>query len=213
LTLVCHWFIAPAQAEDDFARGCRLYNAKDYKQAAPALSEAVRKFPNFWPGHYYLAHTFLALGQRGAARKEYEACLTSLPPPGADVAGACQKVIGSLGGSAPAASAPQAGSIPAGESKAASADAGDKAGEPESLRDKEKRWHVERLKKQCAEKIAALRAEEAEALNGATTKWVRDGDNRRLVVQPDIGAAIEKEYAEKISKVQEATERDIAAVH
>jgi tetratricopeptide (TPR) repeat protein len=95
----------PAVAEDDFTKGCQLYTAKSYSQAEPLLTATVKKFPLYWPGHYYLAHTLLALGQRTAARKEYEACLASLPAPGAEVVGACQKVIVSLGGTLPDPSA------------------------------------------------------------------------------------------------------------
>jgi Spy/CpxP family protein refolding chaperone len=206
--------LTPAYGEDKFAQGCQLYKAKSYTRAAPLLSETVKKFPNFWPGHYYLAHTLLALGQRGAARKEYESCLTCQPLPAADIVNACQKVIASLGGTASSPNNATASATPLGESTATGAAGEVKTTEPESLRDKEHRWHIERLRKMCADKITKLQEEQKEALNEAMTKWTRGEDgSRKLMIQPDIEAAIEKDYAERIGKVKADSEREIAAVH
>jgi len=208
----------PAYGEDGFAKGCQLYNAKNYAQAEPLFSETVQKFPKFWPAHYYLAHTWLALGKRAAARKEYESCLTSEPAPGGDVASACQKAIVSLGGTAPASASASASAVPLGDVKPGAADGKDKtesAEAPESLKDKERRWHIERLKKQCADKIAVLKEEQKQALEAATTKWVKadDGNTRKLVIPEDVEPVINEEYEGKIRKVQEESDREIAAVH
>jgi tetratricopeptide (TPR) repeat protein len=220
----------PVVGADDFAKGCQLYNDKNYKQAEPILSETVKKYPKYWPGHYYLAHTLLALGQHAAARKEYEACMTCQPAPGADVISSCQKVIVSLGGTLPEPGSSTESTTPLGEVKPADgkmADSKPADGKaavvekeaPESYRDKERRWHIERLRKMCSEKIAALREELKEALDYATsqasTYYKIDPEKfgNSIQLSPEERARIEKDYQDKITKVQEDTEREIKGLN
>jgi tetratricopeptide (TPR) repeat protein len=214
LVAVLYGCLSPACAEDQFAKGCKLYEAKNYTQAAPLLSETVRAYPNFWPGHYYLAHTLLAQGNRTAARKEYETTLTCQPPPGTDIVNACQKVIAALGGTAPGTGT-TASAAPTGDIKTDTSVAGIKNAEPESLGDKERRLHIERLKKMCSAKVASLHEEEKEAINAGMTQWVRaeDGDTRKLIIPEALETSIRADFAERVRKVQENTDRDIAAIH
>jgi len=223
ITAQLHFGVRPAFAADDFAKGCQLYTAKNYAQAEPILADTVKKYPKYWPGHYYLGHTLLAEGKSLEARKEYEACLTCLPAPGPDVISACQKVISSLGGTVSDPLAAAAGADPAAASAAkgavAEAAAGEKKEEPESYRDKEKRWHIERLKKMCAEKIAALRQECKDAIAYATSqastyfKITPDSFGRSIQLSEEEQARIEKEYQDKITKVQEECDREIAGLN
>ena len=70
-----------ADAVDDFTKGCQLYGSKNYSQAEPLFADTVKKYPNFWQGHYYLAHTLLAEGKRAQAKAEYEAVQGCKPAP------------------------------------------------------------------------------------------------------------------------------------
>jgi len=216
--------VAPARAEDQFARGCQLYNAKSYTQAMPIFCETVKKFPNFWPGHYYLANTYLALGQRSAAKKEYETVLTCQPAPPADTSSACQKVLASMGGASAAASASTATSsspngAETGGTGAGAAEEGDKKeGEkPETLREKERRWQIERLRKECNEKISELKVEMKEKMahgESNANQWYKYPDGSvKVALSNEEEAAIEKEYQEKMAHVRQEYERRIAAIH
>jgi TolA-binding protein len=216
--------LRPALADDQFARGCQLYNARNYTQALPIFNETVQKFPKFWPGHYYLGHTLLAMGQRSAAKKEYEAVLNCQPPPAADTLAACQKVLASLGGAAAPSASSASSSTPTasgdgGTTSTASAEDGDKKEEekPETLREKERRWQIERLRKECEDKIAALKLEMKEKMTHSETnanQWYKYPDGTvKIALSNEEEAAIEKEYQEKIAKVREESERRIAGIH
>jgi len=218
--------LQPALADDQFARGCQLYNARNYTQALPIFNETVNKFPKFWPGHYYLGHTLLSMGQRSAAKKEYEAVLNCQPPPAADTLAACQKVLASLGGAAaPAASSTSSSSSSStasgdgGTTSTASAGDGDKKEEekPETLREKERRWQIERLRKECNEKLAALKVEMKERMTHGESNANQLYRYPDGTIKPGLSneeeAAIEKEYQEKMAKVREETERRIAGIH
>jgi tetratricopeptide (TPR) repeat protein len=215
----------PAVADDNFANGCRYYNVKKYAQAETFLNDTVRRFPAYWPGHYYLANTYLALGRREEARKEYDACITSQPSPSQEVVDVCKKTIVTLGGipSEPVGAAtplgeakPLDGKVP--ELKLGELPSGEKTDAPEAYRDKERRWHIERLRKQCSEKIAALREEMKQAMDigqATTNHWWKSPDNPGPYTQmsDEQKAAIEKDYQERINKVEQDTEQAIAGIH
>jgi tetratricopeptide (TPR) repeat protein len=97
LALIFSIGTAPALAEGEYKKGCDFYAAGKYSQALPLFKQSARANPRYWPGHYYLAHTYLALGQKSAARGEYQSCLDLQP--GASVSLSCRKVLNSLGGS------------------------------------------------------------------------------------------------------------------
>lgn len=220
-------FSSPAMAEENFSRGVQAYTAKNYGLAKQYLSQTVSTFPAFWPGHYYLAHTYLSLGQRDSARKQYEACLSCSPPPGQDVLDACRKAMTALGGK-PAPTGSTAAAAPAGstdgEGGAGSATEEKKAGaketkeakeEPESYREKERRETIERLRKLCAEKVAKIRQELKQALadgDANSSRWYIDRETGGCVthMNAEDRAAIELEYQSKISAVQQETEKKIA---
>jgi tetratricopeptide (TPR) repeat protein len=98
LAVLCLASALPVLAADDFDKGCALYNSGKYNLALPILQETVRKRPGYWAGHYYLGHTYLALGQRSSAIQEYETCQNCKGA--APVAAACQSVIDRLNRSA-----------------------------------------------------------------------------------------------------------------
>ncbi len=194
----------------------------------------VKMYPNYWPGHYYLGHTYLALGRREDARKEYEACLASQPPPGQDVLDICKKTIVSLGGTLPEGSPVPAltdsklsdakpsdnkvsDAKPADETKPPETAAGEKKDETESYREKERRLNIERVRKQGAERVAAIREELKEALaagDANSSRWVKAPDGTQTThMNDDDRAAIERDYQARITKVEEDTERHVAALH
>jgi tetratricopeptide (TPR) repeat protein len=191
-------------AADDFAKGCELYNARNYTQAEPIFSETVRKFPNFWPGHYYLAHTLLAEGKRAAAKAEYEAVLGCKPAPGADVSGACQKVLATLGSGVATGSSASAASSAGGAGQAG--EDGEK-GETLNANQKANQDQISRLNQEMNAKLDALRAEMkekiAEGENTANTLYKFPDGTVRTSMTPEQEAAIHKEYADKMHQVQE----------
>lgn len=219
-------FSPSAMAEENFNRGVQAYTAKNYSLARQCLSETVRIFPAFWPGHYYLAHTYLSLGQRDSARKQYEACLSCTPPPGQDVLDACRKAMTALGGKpAPSDSTTAAGSggstdgggagSATEEKKAEAKETKEAKDEPESYREKERRETIERLRKLCAEKVAKIRQELKQALadgDANSSRWYIDRETGGCVthMNAEDRAAIELEYQSKISAVQQETEKKIA---
>ncbi|MBS2007474.1 MAG: hypothetical protein JST01_10560 [Cyanobacteria bacterium SZAS TMP-1] len=212
-------FCPRVSAEDQFARGCQLYNARSYSQALPIFNETVAKFPKFWPGHYYLANTLLAMGQRSGAKREYEACMSCSPP--TDTLSACQKVLASLSGvsaAAPADSSAKTSSASASASAGGgSEEEGKKGDAPETPRDKDRRLQIERLRSECNDKIKALKAEMKERLahgeTNANQLYQFPDGTVRTSMTPEEEQAIEKEYQEKMARVKEETERRIAGIH
>ncbi|MBU6454057.1 MAG: hypothetical protein KGS72_19920 [Cyanobacteria bacterium REEB67] len=207
-----------ADAADDFAKGCELYNARKYTQAEPIFNDTVRKFPNFWPGHYYLAHTLLAEGKRAAAKAEYEAVLGCKPAAGADVAGACQKVLATLGsGSATGSTGSSSASATGGASGAAKDGEEDETGPVLNANQKASLDQVARLTKEMNAKMDALRAEMKEKLaegeNNANTFYRFPDGTVRTSMTPEQEAAIHKEYADKIHQVQEDYKNRISHIH
>jgi hypothetical protein len=202
--------VLPAFGADDFARGCQLYNSKDYAQAEPLLAATVRKFPKFWPGHYWLGHTYLAQGKKSLAKAEYEAVGSCSPPPSAEISAACQKVLTSLGGGSTAGAGtaalppatPGAASTPA----AAGSEVSDKPVVMSSV-DRDKAQRLEALQKELSTKVDALKNEQKQA--------VLDGDantNRRYQypdgtikseMSPAEKEAIEQDFQQRIRQVQE----------
>jgi hypothetical protein len=87
----------PAFAADNFTKGCAFYNSGHYNEAMAYLQDTVSKKPRYWQGHYYLAHTYLALDQRPEAYGEYRLTQTCNPP--REVLEACQTVMSRLAAS------------------------------------------------------------------------------------------------------------------
>ena len=204
-----------ARAEDQFAKGCQLYNAKSYSQAMPIFNETVKKFPKFWPGHYYLANTLLAMGQRSAAKSEYEACMTCQPAPGADTVSACQKVIATLSGGGSAMSgAPAASTAASGAAATPVAAEGDA---PMTHQEKEREAQKELILKEAHSKVATLKAELKEALEvgeANANQWYKMPDGSvKTSMRPEQEAVIQQEYQEKINKLQEDAKRRVEAIH
>ncbi len=96
---LCLFSYTPVLAAD-FEQGCQYYQSKNYASARTSFEKAVQVYPNNWLVRYYLANTYLALGQQKNAKREYEQCLTSNP--NAATAKFCQDVLMKIGGQAPA---------------------------------------------------------------------------------------------------------------
>ncbi len=109
--------------------------------------------------------------------------------------------------------------LKAADSKATDGKVAEVKDDTESYRDKERRWHIERLRKMCSEKITALREELKEALatatSNASTYFKIDPEKfgNSIQLSPEETARIEKEYQEKINKVQEACDKEIAGLN
>jgi tetratricopeptide (TPR) repeat protein len=95
---LCLAIALPALAADNLSKGQAFYNSGQYTQALPYLQDTVSKKPRLWQGHYYLAHTYLALGQRTAAMEQYQLCQSCKPTP--EVEAACERVVGRLAATA-----------------------------------------------------------------------------------------------------------------
>ena len=97
LVTLCLVAALPVLAADNYTKGKAFYDSGQYGQALAYLQDTVSKKPRLWEGHYYLAHTYLALGQRAEAYQQYQTCQMCNPP--ADIAKACQKVEGQIASS------------------------------------------------------------------------------------------------------------------
>jgi len=217
----------PVVAADGFADACKLYEKRNYAAALPALEATATKFPAYWPGHYYLAHTYLALGHRLQARHEYESCLGCNPPPSADVSSACQKMITSLGGVVPAIATepvdkvagdalppPKEGDKPADAvigAKVEKAEAG-----PTAL-EKDKAWRKKSIQDVCDRAVATLRQELKDRISQAemdSNHWAKPSpwECPQTHLPEEERAAITKEYDEKIMVLQERARAQIDAL-
>ena len=63
---------APALADLHYSAGLALYNLKRYREALAELKQVVALNPKHAPGHFGLALTYLATGERKGAEKEQE---------------------------------------------------------------------------------------------------------------------------------------------
>ena len=83
-----------APAQNHLNMGVAYYKAGDYNKALAYLQSAVSKQPKVWQGHYYLANTYLTLGQRNEAYEQYVICQRCKPTP--QINAACSEVIGRI---------------------------------------------------------------------------------------------------------------------
>lgn len=58
----------------DLEEGMSLYKSKDYTKARPYLEKSAKENPKSWQSHFYLGHTWYALGRLANAKYEYELC-------------------------------------------------------------------------------------------------------------------------------------------
>lgn len=63
---------APAMADLHYSAGLALYNLQRYREALEELKQVVALNPQHAPGHFGLALTYLATGERKAAEKQQE---------------------------------------------------------------------------------------------------------------------------------------------
>lgn len=63
---------SPAMADLHYSAGLALYNLKRYREALEELKQVVAFNPKHAPGHFGLALTYLATGERKRAEKEQE---------------------------------------------------------------------------------------------------------------------------------------------
>ena len=91
----------PAQAADSLSKGCAAYNSGRYNEALGYLQDTVSKKPRVWQGHYYLGHTYLAMGDKMAALQQYQLCEMCNPTP--EVMAACQNVASRIASTSTAA--------------------------------------------------------------------------------------------------------------
>jgi len=217
----------PVVAADEFADACKLYEKREYAKALPALEGTAVKFPTYWPGHYYLAHTYLALGHRLKARHEYESCLGCKPAPSTDVSSTCQKMITSLGGTVPAIASEPVDTV-AKDALAPPKD-GEKAGEgvigakvekaeagPTAI-EKDKLWRKKSIQEMCDRQVATLRQELKDRIAQAeldSNHWAKPSpwECPQTHLPEEERAAITKEYDEKIMALQERARVQIDAL-
>jgi len=221
-------FLAPqVVAADDFAAACKLYEKKDFAGALTALEGTTLKFPSYWPGHYYLAHTYLALGHRLQARHEYESCLGCNPPPVADVSTTCQKMITSLGGVVPAITTEPLDKVggdllpPSGDGdKASDAVIGVKVEKAEAgptAQEKDRQWRKKSIQEVCDRQVATLREELKDRISQAelqSNHWAKPSpwECPQTHLPEEERAAITKEYDEKIMALQDRARAQIEAL-
>jgi tetratricopeptide (TPR) repeat protein len=70
---------SPALADLHYSAGLAFYNLQRYREALEELKQVITLNPKHAPGHFGLALTYLATGERKAAEKQQEA-LESLDP-------------------------------------------------------------------------------------------------------------------------------------
>ena len=219
----------PAVASDDFVQACQLYASKDYGKARPIFEETVKKYPAFWQGHYYLGHTYLALGQRLAAKKEYAACLASKPAPAVDAFQTCEKMIESLGGRTdlPASSAGKAvaneadkdGGLAEPAIKADKSEKTVKEGAEAGLspQEKDRQWRKKSIQDICDREVALLKEEVKERIAQAerdTNNWGRmsPGEYLQTHLPDQERASITREYEDKIQNLKDKATQQIEAI-
>lgn len=83
-----------APPTDNLAKGIQLYKAGQYYKALGYFQDSVKKKPKVWQGHYYLANTYLTLGDRDQAYEQYRLCQACRPTP--DIEAACEQIVSKL---------------------------------------------------------------------------------------------------------------------
>ena len=208
---------APALAAQDFSKACELYSARKYSEARPLLEDTVKKYPAFWPGHYYLGHTYLARGQNSQARAEYETCQHCHPT--AEVYAACQKALGGLGagpgaGGGTTASGAAASAAPVDPLAGADgSDASKNLSPQERALEENKKW----VRKAADDEVARLRVEKQEAIDncnaGANRRFRRLSDGTRYLSDPVELERLNTEYDARIKKVKDDADKKIQGMH
>jgi tetratricopeptide (TPR) repeat protein len=203
LVVLCLASALPVLAADEFSQGCALYNSGSYNRALPILQAAVRKKPNYWAGHYYLAHTYLSLGQRSLAIREYENCQACNPS--ADIAAACQRVVYQL------SSQPGARSQVSGAGTAAYGSATPKPSGPHAQElQADKQFIID----QANQEVARLRVEEDKAINdfnNSTNVRYANRDGSVPVLAPGA-RTIRDDYEDKIRDILERAHKKADSV-
>ncbi len=202
----------PALAVGEFESGCQFYKLKDYNQARPCFEKAVKDFPANWTVHYYLANTYLALGQAINARREYEACLRLQPS--AATAKYCQGVIVKLSGSLPALK-PEA-SNGSGDSTLDVKPADSKTDNTSSPTIAHERARAAETMKKAEAECAKIRAETKELLaNGSklsNDRWIRPDGSPYIDWTDDQREAITRDSDERCKRIMDQAIRSTAHV-
>ncbi len=205
-TALCMFSHTPALAAD-FEQGCQYYQSKNYASARASFEKAVQIYPNNWLVRYYMANTYLALGQQKSAKREYEQCLTSNP--NAATAKFCQDALMKIGGQSPAPALVAVGPADAATEGAVLANPGLEVKDKATL-DKEAQLAVAMAKAEA--QCAAIRAEAKEKLsNGHITgnQWYISSSDLTLSVdlRPEEKEAITAEAEERCNQVMHLVER------
>lgn len=221
---VCWTAVPQVVAADEFGNACKYYEQKNYLKALPGLEATTIKYPTYWPGHYYLAHTYLALGQRIKARNEYQSSLNSKPAPLPEIVAVCQKMITSLGGTPEMPMTEPLDTIAADAAREADK-SGDKvigekvekAASGPSPQEMDSRWRKKAIQDVCDQQISALRQELKERIAQAelnTNNWEKPSpwECPQTHLPDEERAAITREYDEKIQALQSRARAQIEAI-
>jgi tetratricopeptide (TPR) repeat protein len=188
---------------DDFKSACDLYASHDYKAALPLFTNVSKKYPANPTAHYYLAHTYLALGQKGAARTEYQSCIDCKPSP--EVNQQCAKALASLGSSG--------GSSGSGAASAAALPDGAKPlSIQEAKLEQDKQW----IQRTLQDKLDKLKKEEDEALGvvaANANQRFRLPDGTRVWRDPQGTAAVKADFEERMKQAREDARKKIEGLH
>ena len=210
---------APAQA-GNLEEGIEAYKAGTYAKARGCFEKAIKEAPNSWQAHYYLANTYLGLGNYANAKYEYTVCQNMTT--NAAVKQRCQagldmvaKRSGSSSSSPPAAT-PAAGPE---SGKSAASDKDGAGGEDDSKSDQAARSVsgvrkrqdeiMQKAKEQCAEirKAAKEQIESEKANSNQRFRYVDDGGRIGLDISDERQKEIMSEADDKCKKIMEDAER------
>lgn len=209
-------FWQPSIAVGEYERGCKLYKAKDYKNALTCFERAAKDFPENWAVHYYLANTYLVSGKSSIARSEYEHCLRCNPS--STIAKYCHDALAKLGGGSQAA-VPELAAVggyaaPA-DSPVADTKPSDNTSPTSPTLAHERAQAAETMKKAEAE-CAKIREETKELLaNGSTLsnrRWIRIDGSPYIDWTDDQRDRITKDADERCKQIMDQAIRRTAHI-
>lgn len=206
-------FWQPSIAVGEYERGCKLYKAKDYKNALTCFERAAKDFPENWAVHYYLGNTYLVSGRSSIARREYEHCLRCNPS--STIAKYCHDALAKLGGGSPAA-VPELAAVGSDAAPADSPVADTKPADNTSPTLAHERAQAAETMRKAEAECAKIREETKELLaNGSTLsnrRWIRIDGSPYIDWTDDQRDRITKDADERCKQIMDQAIRRTAHI-